>query len=221
MKVAIDGPAGAGKSAVARAAAKDLGFIYVDTGALYRAIGLYMLRKGVDPGDAGAVLPLLAGVKEELRFIDGEQRVFLNGEDVSGLIRTEEVSAAASEVSAIPEVRAFLYHTQRDIAEKSSVIMDGRDIGTAILPDAEVKIFFTAAPEARAERRVVQLREKGESADYNEVLAEINLRDKNDSSRAAAPLVKAADAVLIDNTDMTLEESINAVKKLIAEAKCK
>ena len=141
MKVAIDGPAGAGKSAVARAAAKDLGFIYVDTGALYRTIGLFALRQGVDPHSGEEVIPLLKNITEELRFIDGEQRVFLNGEDVSDLIRTEEVSAAASAVSAIPQVRAFLYHTQRDIAEKNSVIMDGRDIGTAILPDAEVKIF--------------------------------------------------------------------------------
>ncbi len=221
MKVAIDGPAGAGKSAIARAAAKDLGFIYVDTGALYRAIGLFALRSGVSPASPEQVLPLLPKISEELRFIGGEQRVFLNGEDVSDLIRTEEVSAAASGVSAIPQVRAFLYHTQRDIAEKNSVIMDGRDIGTAILPDAEVKIFLTAAPEARAHRRVNQLREKGDAADYDDVLAEINQRDKNDTNRAAAPLVKAADATLIDNTDMTLEQSINAVKKLIAEAECR
>ena len=221
MKVAIDGPAGAGKSAIARAAAKDLGFIYVDTGALYRAIGLFALRSGAAPADAQQVLPLLPKIDEELRFIDGEQRVFLNGEDVSDLIRTEEVSAAASGVSAIPQVRAFLYHTQRDIAEKNSVIMDGRDIGTAILPDAEVKIFLTAAPEARARRRVNQLREKGVAADYDAVLAEITQRDKNDSSRAVAPLAMAADATLIDNTNMTLEESINAVKKLVAEAECR
>ena len=221
MKVAIDGPAGAGKSAIARAAAKDLGFIYVDTGALYRAIGLFALRSGVNPASSEQVLPLLTKISEELRFIGGEQRVFLNGEDVSDLIRTEEVSAAASGVSAIPQVRAFLYHTQRDIAEKNSVIMDGRDIGTAILPDAEVKIFLTAAPEARARRRVNQLREKGIAADYDDVLAEITQRDKNDTSRAAAPLAMAADATLIDNTDMTLEESINAVKKLVAEAECR
>ena len=221
MKVAIDGPAGAGKSAVARAAAKDLGFIYVDTGALYRTIGLFALRQGVDPHSGGGVIPLLKNITEELRFIDGEQRVFLNGEDVSDLIRTEEVSAAASAVSAIPQVRAFLYHTQRDIAEKNSVIMDGRDIGTAILPDAEVKIFLTAAPEARAARRVNQLREKGISAGFDEVLAEINERDRRDSSRAAAPLAKAEDAVLMDNTNMTLAESIDAVKRLVTEAKCR
>ncbi len=221
MKVAIDGPAGAGKSAVARAAAKDLGFIYVDTGALYRAIGLFALRRNAAPDNAAQVLPLLSEIDEQLRFIGGEQRVFLNGEDVSDLIRTEEVSAAASGVSAIPQVRAFLYRTQRDIAEKNSVIMDGRDIGTAILPDAEIKIFLTAAPEVRARRRVNQLREKGIAADYDDVLAEITKRDKNDTSRAAAPLAVAADAVLIDNTDMTLEESINAVKKLVSEAKCR
>lgn len=221
MKVAIDGPAGAGKSAVAKAVAKKLGFIYVDTGALYRGIGLYMLRKGVDPGDPEAVLPLLSGVKEELCHIDGEQRVLLNGEDITGLIRTEKVSAAASAVSAIPEVRAFLYHTQRDVAEKNSVVMDGRDIGTAILPDAEVKIFMTATPEERAHRRVLQLAEKEIAADFSAVLAEINERDKNDSTRTAAPLIQAEDAVLIDNTKMTFEETVKAAEKLILEAQCK
>ena len=198
MKVAIDGPAGAGKSVVARAAAKALGFIYVDTGALYRAIGLYALR-----------------------FVDGEQRVILNEEDVSDVIRTEEVSAAASAVSAIPQVRAFLYHTQRDIAEKNDVIMDGRDIGTAILPDAELKIFMTAAPEVRALRRVRQLAERGIQAKYEDVFAEIQKRDANDSSRAAAPLMQASDAVLFDNTEMTLEENIEKVKKMVQEAKCR
>ena len=212
MKVAIDGPAGAGKSVVARAAAKALGFIYVDTGALYRAIGLYAIRKGVNPGDAEAVLPLLSEIKEELRFVDGEQRVILN---------EEEVSAAASAVSAIPQVRAFLYHTQRDIAEKNDVIMDGRDIGTAILPDAELKIFMTAAPEVRALRRVRQLAERGIQAKYEDVFAEIQKRDANDSSRAAAPLMQASDAVLFDNTEMTLEENIEKVKKMIQEAKCR
>ena len=221
MKVAIDGPAGAGKSVVARAAAKALGFIYVDTGALYRAIGLYALRKGVNPGDAEAVLPLLSEIKEELRFVDGEQRVILNEEDVSDVIRTEEVSAAASAVSAIPQVRAFLYHTQRDIAEKNDVIMDGRDIGTAILPDSELKIFMTAAPEVRALRRVRQLAERGIQAKYVDVFAEIKKRDANDSSRAAAPLMQASDAVLFDNTEMTLEENIEKVKKMIQEAKCR
>lgn len=221
MKVAIDGPAGAGKSVVARAAARALGFIYVDTGALYRAIGLYALRKGVNPGDAEAVLPLLPEIKEELRFVDGEQRVILNEEDVSDVIRTEEVSAAASAVSAIPQVRAFLYHTQRDIAEKNDVIMDGRDIGTAILPDAELKIFMTAAPEVPALRRVRQLAERGIQAKYEDVFAEIQKRDANDSSRAAAPLMQASDAVLFDNTEMTLEENIEKVKKMIQEAKCR
>lgn len=221
MKVAIDGPAGAGKSVVARAAAKALGFIYVDTGALYRAIGLYALRKGVNPGDAEAVLPLLPEIKEELRFVDGEQRVILNEEDVSDVIRTEEVSAAASAVSAIPQVRAFLYHTQRDIAEKNDVIMDGRDIGTAILPDAELKIFMTAAPEVRALRRVRQLAERGIQAKYEDVFTEIQKRDANDSGRAAAPLMQASDAVLFDNTEMTLEENIEKVKKMIQEAKCR
>lgn len=221
MMVAIDGPAGAGKSAAARAAAKELGFIYVDTGALYRAVGLYVLRKGVSPTDYPAVIALLDEIDEELRYIGGEQRVFLNGRDVSELIRTEEVSVAASAVSAVPQVRAFLYHTQRDIAEKNDVIMDGRDIGTAILPEAEVKVFLTASPEERAARRVRQLAEKGVAVDFSEVLKEILERDKNDSTRAAAPLTRAADAVLIDNTAMTFEQSVAEIKRLVAEAKCK
>lgn len=221
MMVAIDGPAGAGKSAAARAAAKELGFIYVDTGALYRAVGLFVLRRGISPTDSASVIALLDEINEEIRYIDGEQRVFLNGEDVSGLIRTEEVSAAASGVSAIPQVRAFLYHTQRDIAEKNNVIMDGRDIGTAILPEAEVKIFLTASPKERAGRRVHQLAEKGVVADFDEVLKEIIERDENDSTRAAAPLTRAKDAVLIDNTEMTFEQSVAKIKQLVAEAECR
>lgn len=221
MMVAIDGPAGAGKSAAARAAAKELGFIYVDTGALYRAVGLFVLRRGISPTDSASVIALLDEINEEIRYIDGEQRVFLNGEDVSGLIRTEEVSAAASGVSAIPQVRAFLYHTQRDIAEKNNVIMDGRDIGTAILPEAEVKIFLTASPKERARRRVHQLAEKGVAADFDEVLKEIIERDENDSTRAAAPLARAKDAVLIDNTEMTFEQSVAKIKQLVAEAECR
>lgn len=221
MMVAIDGPAGAGKSAAARAAAKELGFIYVDTGALYRAVGLFVLRRGISPTDSASVIALLDEIDEEIRYIDGEQRVFLNGEDVSELIRTEEVSAAASGVSAIPQVRAFLYHTQRDIAEKNNVIMDGRDIGTAILPEAEVKIFLTASPKERAGRRVHQLAEKGVAADFDEVLKEIIERDENDSTRAAAPLARAKDAVLIDNTEMTFEQSVAKIKQLVAEAECR
>lgn len=219
MNVAIDGPAGAGKSTVAKGAAKELGFIYVDTGALYRGIGLYALRKGKNPASANDVLPLLVEIKEEIRFVCGEQRVFLNGEDVSGLIRTEEVSKAASDVSAIPEVREFLLEMQKDIAAKNDVIMDGRDIGTVVLPNAELKIFLTAKPEVRAKRRVAQLAEKGIAADFEEVLADVKKRDYNDSHRAAAPLKQAEDAVLIDNTESTLEQDIKYIKELIEKAR--
>ena len=219
MNVAIDGPAGAGKSTVAKGTAKELGFIYVDTGALYRGIGLYALRKGKNPASANDVLPLLAEIKEEIRFVCGEQRVFLNGEDVSGLIRTEEVSKAASDVSAIPEVREFLLEMQKDIAAKNDVIMDGRDIGTVVLPNAELKIFLTAKPEVRAKRRVAQLAEKGIAADFEEVLADVKKRDYNDSHRAAAPLKQAEDAVLIDNTESTLEQDIKYIKELIEKAR--
>ncbi len=221
MKVAIDGPAGAGKSVLARAAAKDLGFIYVDTGALYRGVGLYALREGADTASSEEVVPLLSKIKEEIRFIDGEQHVFLNGEDVSGLIRTEAVSKAASDVSAIPEVRDFLFDMQRDIAERNDVIMDGRDIGTVVLPDAEVKIFLTAKPEIRAMRRKKQLEEKGIFIDFEEVLKDVNARDYNDSHRAFRPLKQAEDAILVDNSDMTLERDIENIERIILEAKCR
>ena len=221
MKVAIDGPAGAGKSVVAKAAAKDLGFIYVDTGAMYRAIGLYVLRQGKKPFSAADVVPLLPEIKEELRFSDGEQHIFLNGEDVSALIRTEEVSMAASDVSAIPEVRAFLLDRQRELAETNDVIMDGRDIGTVVLPDAKVKIFMTAKPEVRARRRFLQLKEKGIEADMEAVLEELRQRDYNDSHRAAAPLKQAEDAIYLDNSDFSLQEDIENMKRIILEAKCR
>lgn len=221
MKVAIDGPAGAGKSVVAKAAAKDLGFIYVDTGAMYRAIGLYVLRQGKKPSAAADVVPLLPEIKEELRFSDGEQHIFLNGEDVSTLIRTEEVSMAASDVSAIPEVRAFLLDRQRELAETNDVIMDGRDIGTVVLPDAEVKIFMTAKPEIRARRRFLQLKEKGIEADMEAVLEELRQRDYNDSHRVAAPLKQAKDAIYLDNSDFSLQEDIENMKRIILEAKCR
>lgn len=221
MKVAIDGPAGAGKSVVAKAVAKELGFLYVDTGAMYRAIGLYVLRKGKTPSKVEDVEPLLPEISEEWCFVDGEQRIFLNGEDVSGLIRTEEVSMAASDVSALPAVREFLLEQQRAMAEKQDVIMDGRDIGTVVLPDAELKIFMTATPEIRARRRFLQLREKGVEADYDEVLKDVLLRDYNDSHRAAAPLRQAEDAILIDNSELTLAEDIENMKRIVREAKCR
>ena len=217
MKIAIDGPAGAGKSVTAKAIAKELGFIYVDTGALYRGIGLYVIRKGVKPSSIEEVVPLLAEIKIEMRHIDGEQHIFLNGEDVNGLIRTESVSFAASDVSAIPAVRDFLFDMQRDIAEKNNVVMDGRDIGTAVLPDAELKLFLTAKPEVRAQRRVLQLAEKGIEANYDDVLADVIQRDYNDSHRDFRPLKLAEDGILIDNTELPLKETVEKIISLAKE----
>ncbi len=219
MKIAIDGPAGAGKSATAKVLAKELGFIYVDTGALYRGIGLYVLRKGAKTNSIEEVVPLLAEIKIEMRHMDGEQHIFLNGEDVTGLIRTEAVSIAASDVSAIPAVRDFLFDMQRDIAEKNDVVMDGRDIGTAVLPDAELKIFLTAKPEVRAERRVKQLAEKGVIESFDEVLADVIQRDYNDSHRDFRPLKLADDGILMDNTEYPLEETVNKIIALAKEHK--
>ena len=211
INIAIDGPAGAGKSSVAKAVAKKLGFIYVDTGALYRSIGLNALRNDVATDDAEAVTSLLSDIKIELKYVDGTQRVILNGEDVSEAIRMPEASMAASNVSAIPAVRAFLLDLQRDMAKNNNVIMDGRDIGTVILPDAQYKFFLTASAEVRADRRYKELKEKGIDVDYKALLDEIIQRDYNDSNRETAPLKQADDAVLIDSSNMTLEESINAI----------
>lgn len=216
-KIAIDGPGGAGKSTVAKAVASALKITYVDTGALYRAIGLYVKRKHTDPHDARAVEAHLPKIRLALSYEDGIQRVSLNGEDVSGEIRTQEISMYASYVSAIPAVRDFLLATQREIAEHQSVIMDGRDIGTVIFPDADVKIYLTASAENRAERRYRELVEKGIPADYDLILKEINERDKQDSTRAIAPLKKAEDAILLDNTGFSLEESVAAVMDILRE----
>ena len=215
--VAIDGPAGAGKSTIARAAAKEIGFIYVDTGALYRAIGLYMLQNKVDTGSEQAVSAELDGLEVSLGFAEGEQHVFLCGKDVSGLIRTPDVSMAASKVSAMPRVREFLFSLQKDMAKKHDVIMDGRDIGTVVLPDARLKIFLTASPEERARRRCKEMLEKGMKADFEEGLADIKTRDYNDSHRAIAPLAPAEDAVLVDTTGDTLEESTARLLKIIRD----
>lgn len=217
INIAVDGPAGAGKSTISRGAAKELGFIYVDTGALYRAVGLNALRLGIDTKDAAKVGAALAGTEVELRFIDGEQRVFLNGEDVSEAIRAPEASMAASNVSAIPSVRSFLFELQRDIAKNNNCIMDGRDIGTVVLPWAEIKIFLTASPEERALRRYRELVAKDVSAEYEQVLEEMKQRDFNDSNRAIAPLKPAPDAVLVDTTGYALDEAIALVIKLIKE----
>ena len=216
--VAIDGPAGAGKSTIAKAAAKRFGFIYVDTGAIYRTVGVAARRAGLDPRDAARVIAMLPSLS--IRFDygpDGVQRMFLNGEDVSGLIRTPEISMYASAVSAIPEVRAFLMDMQRDMAKTTSVVMDGRDIGTVVLPDAGLKIFLTASAEARAKRRFIELKEKGDPATFGEVLADMLERDKNDTNRAAAPLKAAEDAVVVDTTELSLEESIEHMCALIRE----
>jgi cytidylate kinase len=213
--IAIDGPAGAGKSTVARRAAEELGFLYVDTGALYRAISLFMLEKGADPGDSYAVIPLLKEISVSLKYENGEQRVFLGGRDVSDRIRSDEVSMAASRVSAIPEVRSFLLSLQRDLAKTHNVIMDGRDIGTVVLPDAQVKIFLTASAEARAKRRYLQLVRQGMKANYEDVLEDLKQRDYNDSHRAVAPLKAAEDAVLVDTTGDTLEQSVARLIQIV------
>ena len=219
INVAIDGPAGAGKSTIARAASKELGYIYVDTGALYRAVGVYCLRKEIDTTNAEDVGSVLGEIKVELKFIDGVQHVYLNDDDVSTEIRLPEASMAASNVSAIPSVRAFLFDLQREIAANSNCIMDGRDIGTVVLPNAQVKIFLTADPEERAMRRYLELQEKGSNVTYEEVLDDLKIRDYNDSHREIAPLKPAEDSVLINTTGNTLEESINIIIKTIKEKK--
>ena len=215
INIAIDGPAGAGKSSVAKAVAKELGFIYVDTGALYRAVGVNALKNNIKTDDKEAVIAMLPDTKVELRYINGVQRVILNDEDVSETIRMPEASMAASNVSAIPEVRAFLLDLQHDMAEKNNVIMDGRDIGTVILPDAQYKFFLTATAKVRADRRFKELKEKGIDVDYNALLEEIIQRDYNDSHRATAPLKQADDAIFVDSSNMNLEESINHILSFI------
>ncbi|MBQ6264747.1 MAG: (d)CMP kinase [Clostridia bacterium] len=217
INVAVDGPAGAGKSSVSRLAAKALGFVYVDTGALYRAVGVNALRRNVDTRDKQAVASTLGDVKVDLVFEDGEQKVLLNGEDVSKEIRTPPASMAASDVSAVPEVRAFLFDLQRDIAKRTSCIMDGRDIGTVVLPDAQVKIFLTASPEERAKRRCLELEQKGTPQKYEDVLAEINERDYNDSHREIAPLKPARDSVLVDTTSLAIDEAVASIINTVKE----
>ena len=217
MSIAIDGPSGAGKSTLARMAAKKLGYIYVDTGALYRSVGLFALRRGADLKNAKQVSGLLPKIGLEMRYVGGLQRMYLNGEDVSEAIRLPEVSMAASAVSAIPEVRSFLLDTQRDMAGKNNVIMDGRDIGTVVLPEADLKIFLTASAHERARRRCLELEDKGVEVSFEEVLRDIEQRDKNDSTREIAPLKKAEDAVELDTTSLDLEESLQAICDLVKE----
>lgn len=207
--IAIDGPSGAGKSSLARAAAAQFGFIYVDTGAIYRTVGLAAYRSGLDRHDENAVKAMLPELKIEMRYNEaGEQRMFLNGDDVSAEIREPEISICASDVSALPAVRAFLLEMQRHMAREHSVIMDGRDIGTVVLPQAELKIFLTASAKARAARRLLELRRKGIESSFEEVLRDIEYRDEQDTARAAAPLKKADDAVLVDTSDIDFEQSL-------------
>ena len=215
IRIAIDGPGGAGKSSVAKEVAKKLGIIYVDTGALYRTIALYMLGKGISPKDTETVVSALPELTLELKFIDGKQIILLNGEDVGDRIRTPEISMAASAVSAIKEVREYLLNTQRNIARNNSVIMDGRDIGTVILPYAEVKIFLTASPAARAKRRYDELIARGQDVKYDDVYAEMVERDKNDSTRAIAPCVPAKDAIYLDNSKLDLEKTAKKILKIV------
>lgn len=216
INVAIDGPAGAGKSTIAKAAAKALGYIYVDTGALYRTVALGAVRAGVLESDDG-IAALLPNLQVELKFVDGRQHVYLNGEDVSDLIRTPEISMGASKVSAVPAVRAFLLDLQRDLAKKNNVIMDGRDIATVVLPNAQVKIFLSATPECRARRRYKELVEKGQTVTYEDVLADVNRRDYQDSHREIAPLKPSADSIMADTSELDLQQSTDLIINIIRE----
>ena len=217
INIAVDGPAGAGKSSISRKIAERLGYIYIDTGALYRTVGVSALRKGVDMESDEAIISVLPDTEIEMKFIDGEQRMLLCGEDVSREIRLPEASMAASRVSAVPRVREFLDGLQKETARNNNCIMDGRDIGTVILPKAQVKIFLTASPEIRAERRLKELTEKGISASYDEVLSDMLKRDYNDSHRAVAPLKPAEDAVILDTGGLSLSESVELVYKTVTD----
>ena len=217
VSVAIDGPVGAGKSTIARAAAAALGYVYVDTGAMYRSVGLHCRRKNTDMGSPADIAAQLGEISLGIRIINGVQHIFLNGEDVSEEIRLPEISMAASAVSAVPEVRDALLGMQREFAEKNNVIMDGRDIGTVVLPNARVKIFLTASPEIRAKRRFDELKAKGRDVTFEEVLDDLNKRDYNDSHRAAAPLKAADDAVVADTSGLDFEQSVKLVCGLIKE----
>ena len=218
INIAIDGPSGAGKSTVAKALAKELHFVYVDTGAMYRAIGVYVRGHGIDKSDAAAVIAALPEINVSLDYAeDGTQIVLLNGEDVSTVIRENEISLFASTVSKIPEVRARLLSLQREMAQTHNVIMDGRDIGTVVLPDAQLKVFLFASAEARADRRTKELLEKGQQVDYQTILAEINARDEQDRTRAVSPAIPADDAVMLDNSGLDIAGTVEAIRALLAE----
>ena len=217
INVAVDGPAGAGKSTVSRAAAKAMGYIYVDTGALYRAVGVNALRNGIDTKDRQAVSESLSDISVNLVFENGEQKVLLNGEDVSAEIRTPDASMAASDVSAVPKVRDFLFDLQRSIASNNNCIMDGRDIGTVVLPNAKVKVFLTASPEERAMRRFRELSEKVSTVKYEEVLEDLIKRDEQDEKRQQAPLKPAKDAIILDNSSLDISSATAEAIRLADE----
>ena len=215
-QIAIDGPAGAGKSTIAKRLSEELGFVYIDTGAMYRTIGLACIQKGVDLGDEAAVTEVAEQAQIDIQYLDGVQHMFLSGEDVSGLIRTEEVGNAASKISQYLKVRELLVAMQQDLGTKYNVVMDGRDIGTKVLPDASLKIYLTASVEVRAKRRYKEYTEKGIAADYEEIKRDIAQRDHNDMTREHSPLCKAEDAVEVDSSDLSIEEVVKTVKELLA-----
>ena len=218
INIAIDGPSGAGKSTVAKALAKELHYVYVDTGAMYRAIGVYVRDNGIDKSNADAVIAALPKIKVSLDYAeDGTQIVLLNGEDVSAVIRENEISLYASTVSKIPEVRARLLSLQREMATTHNVIMDGRDIGTVVLPDAQLKVFLFASAEARADRRTKELLEKGQQVDYQTILAEINARDEQDRTRAISPAIPADDAVMLDNSALDIDGTVAAIRDMLVQ----
>ena len=217
FNIAIDGPAGAGKSTIAKRVSRELGFIYVDTGAMYRAIAVYMLENNVDIHDSEAIKEACQEISVNIRYENGEQQVYLNGRNVTGLLRTEEVSLTASVTSANPHVRAALLDLQRELAANEDVLMDGRDIGTHVLPNAELKIYLTASVQTRAKRRFLEMQEKGEPCSLEEIAADIEERDARDMSREIAPLKKAEDAILVDSSDMTIDEVVEKIKGLYGE----
>ena len=219
IRIAIDGPSGSGKSTLAKAVARELGIIYVDTGALYRTVGYHVFVNGKDPHDTHEVAELLKSLNIELKYENGSQRVILNGDDLGDKIRMPEMSMYASAVSAQPIVREFLLDIQKRMARENSVVMDGRDIGTVIIPDADIKIFLTASNETRAKRRTLELQDKGVHVTYEEVLSDMIERDKNDENRDIAPAIPADDAIIFDNSVMTVEESVNEIVRLVNERK--
>ncbi len=214
MNVAIDGPAGAGKSTIAKLCAKKMDLIYVDTGAMYRAVALYLLESGIDVNDRSAVAEKCKGAGVDIKYEDGVQNVYLNGTNVTGRLREEAVGNTASVTSAVPEVRAQIFSLQRGLAERGGLIMDGRDIGTVVMPDADVKIYLTASSEVRAKRRVLELEAKGEHPDFEEVKKDIEDRDHRDMTREISPLKQADDAILVDTSDMTIDEVVEKICSL-------